>query len=106
MISFLLTLSLNAQAMNLDEYRWKNRLLILKGSPESVEYKEALRVLKKEKSALEERKLIVIEINKDEAFSVELRGLDGGVKKRSHKFELDQILKLIDSMPMRQQELK
>lgn len=106
MISLLLTLSLNAHAMNLDQYKWKNRLLILKGSPDSREYQEALRTLKKEKSALTERKLTIIEIKNNETFSLELRGLDGGVKKRSQRLELDQIFKLIDSMPMRQQESK
>ena len=120
-------------AQNLNEYKWKNRLiLIFTQSSDSKNAEEQLNKLKKDTDGLKERKLKIIhsipgeyqtvfpEIsdwqNSDlyremkqekEKFEIILIGLDGGVKLRqTDHLTLSQLFQTIDSMPMRQAEMR
>ena len=122
-----------AQGSNLTTYRWKNRLLLVFSTNESAHgYVEFNRSLLEADSGVADRDLIVFRIFekapsqlgkqplsmedaealrgrfeiKNDQFTVILIGKDGGVKlKREHPVELQKIFDLIDSMPMRQQEV-
>ncbi|WP_087939531.1 DUF4174 domain-containing protein [Algoriphagus faecimaris] len=108
------------RAKALKDFRWENRILIIKeASLEQVEDKE-----------LEDRKLLYFQFQGDslnasnyegeidlESFEkmMEVRpsenwfliGLDGGLKRSGKGSpELDQISKIIDAMPMRQSEIR
>jgi len=114
----------------LESYLWKNRVLLLSFGEKRT---ELLAELKKEKIALKERDLVLIDLfpiptehplltrlpekeavelrqryalNK-QATSVLLIGKDGGLKARqSTQLDLFGLFARIDAMPMRQAEMK
>ncbi len=106
------------QSPNLDALRWNNRVLLL-FAPKVTRQKQ---LLESHASALEERNLKVFEITgvseADEqlrgkfyieagAFAVVLIGRDGWKKlKRSEPINPNDIFRLIDSMPMRKEEMR
>lgn len=104
----------------LARYRWKNRVIVL-GAPNSTDaaLQEQKALLAGDPVGLSDRDLVVVEIlgaDRDQArkdlklgneFSAALVGKDGGVKLRSDKpISLKQLYQLIDSMPMRQSEMR
>jgi hypothetical protein len=109
-------------AKNLDELRWKERVILIyapKGSEKQLGRQEAL--LRLHDVELTERDITQIvvrapaenpEIAKrfklsDAGFSVLLIGKDGGEKLRSHEIVSPETLcRLIDSMPMRKEEMR
>ncbi|MUP45298.1 DUF4174 domain-containing protein [Gramella sp. BOM4] len=117
---------------SLDKYQWKHRLfLVFTEEAESNLLQEQLKLLKKKKEEFEERKLKLIHVipgkqrellpvqtqwqnselfqqkKKDSGFEVVLIGLDGGAKLREPKIvQPEEIFDLIDSMPMRQAEMR
>jgi len=119
---------------DLKQYQWRNRLLLLfSPSPENPAYQALVRELQEQAGGVRERDLLVFHIlepgksfiNSQEispaevwalrqrfdigpgAFTVVLVGKDGGVKlKRADRVALADISGLIDSMPMRQQEIQ
>lgn len=121
------------QSQSLKEYRWKNRIIILvDGENDTAKFQKQYEAITAEGSALRDRDLILIllkedlvelsndnesdidetqlrnELKIDSAFEgVILIGKDGGIKMRE-KFhaEPQAIFDLIDSMPMRQAEMK
>jgi hypothetical protein len=130
----VLIMSLSAWSADLTEYRWKNRL-ILSFSPtpsdpgyasfeedvlsRSNEVKDrdliVFRVFEKGPSRLEGQPLSQEDAQnlrrrfrvKSGRFTVILIGKDGGVKMmREDGAELQEIFDLIDSMPMRQREMR
>lgn len=119
-------------AQDLDEYRWRNRILLLHANNESnSEYQKQLNHLLKNKEGLEERKIIVFHffkthyrkglnnktnhtydnnlhtpVEEKHSYTIQLIGLDGGVKYTSNNITLyKKIQSLIDKMPMRQLEV-
>ena len=122
------------QPLNLKDYRWKNRLILLFAETmKSSEYKEQLQLLKDQLDGLEERDLMVFSFfaNKSgdangnsllrqdvekirKEYNVKssdqlliLIGKDGGEKLRAPlPTEINKVYGLIDRMPMRRQEMR
>jgi hypothetical protein len=123
-----------SHSLDLSEFQWKNRLLILFAPNRSHPLFDALhKSLAAHQTEAADRDLVIFEIfesaassmnnesiNADTArrlrekfdvqpggFTVILIGKDGGVKlKRKGQAELRDIFGLIDSMPMRQEEMR
>ena len=109
-------------AKNLDELRWNERIVIIyapKGSEKQLGRQEAL--LRLHNVELTERDItqLVVRTPAENAeivkrfklsgagFTVLLIGKDGGEKLRSHEIVSPETLcQLIDSMPMRQEEMR
>lgn len=122
------------QPVDLSKYQWQNRLLIFFApQPDWPEYEVQVAKLAGEQAALAERDLVQIHVFEEvegyvgdekfspaqnellrEQFQVDtgqyalfLVGKDGGVKERyANPVEPEKIYALIDSMPMRQQEME
>lgn len=120
--------------MDLDQFKWKNRLLFLFSPTRSHPNFDTLRKsLAAQKSGVADRDLVVFEILKSGSsrinteymdpqtaqslrerfdvspgqFTVILMGKDGGTKlNRNEETQLVDIFGLIDSMPMRQEEMR
>jgi len=121
--------------MDLNVYRWKNRLLmVFSSSPDDPNYQSLIGEIQEQRKGLRDRELLVFEILekgesrfgdtvlKKEAidflrqkfsagqgsFLVILIGKDGGEKMRrqNQKVSLTEIFAVIDGMPMRQREMK
>ncbi len=120
-------------AQSLSEYQWENRLVVIfTEADDSKEYMEQVKELESEIKGLKERKLLIIQSltqkhrtvlpeesgwkdsnlyqkmkKSGESFEVILIGLDGGVKLRQNEvLETKKLFDLIDSMPMRQAEMR
>jgi len=128
-IFFLLTAIINlpttmsAQTNILDNYKWKNRLVLLfTPDVENQDYESQQALVKDAKEEYRERDLVVLSfqqgddngkglrdrfnINEDK-FTFILIGKDGSEKLRKYIPVNNQLLfDLIDSMPMRQSEMK
>ena len=121
-------------AVDLNQYTWKNRLLFVFAPTREEPSFEAIHdSLMEQQEAVVDRDLVVFELLESESstrdgesldpasarqlrerfgvpageFSVVLVGKDGGVKlDRQDPISLDEIFSLIDSMPMRQHEMR
>ena len=109
-------------ARNLDELRWKERVILIyapKGAEKQLGRQEAL--LRLHNVELTERDITQIVVRtpaenpeivkrfklSGAGFTVLLIGKDGGEKLRSHEIVSPEALcRLIDSMPMRQEEMR
>lgn len=122
------------QGPDISQYRWKNRLLLIFAPDRSHPMFDALhRSLSAQEAEVSDRDLVVFEILESEPssingavvasdtahalrdkytvsrgeFRVILVGKDGGLKlKRNEPTNLKKIFSLIDSMPMRQEEMR
>ena len=119
--------------MDLNVYRWKNRLLmVFSPSPDHSDYQSLLKEMQDRQNGLRDRDVLVFEIfekgpsrldnspmPKDSvdflrkkfsagqgSFLVILIGKDGEEKMRRQKVSLTEIFAVIDGMPMRQREMK
>ncbi|MGB3464591.1 MAG: DUF4174 domain-containing protein [Cyclobacteriaceae bacterium] len=119
-------------AQNLDEFRWKNRIIVVyAGDSDNEQFTSQIALLESSLPELKERKLILLkaddhritdqynqrydaalheelrELKKEgSGFEILLIGLDGGVKMRKTKVvERSEIFGLIDTMPMRRAEM-
>jgi hypothetical protein len=120
--------------IDLNEYRWKNRpVLVFASNPEDAQFKEQMRDLQSRNEEIEDRDILIFELvsegqskvagqpisNADSAslwdelqvsrraFAFILVGKDGTVKLRSERpVPSRQVFSLIDSMPMRQAEMR
>ena len=120
--------------VDLDQYRWKNRLLFLfSPSVEVLAYRSLSQELNRNLDGVRDRDLLIFRILEQgpsvmgsqeispqaaenlrrhigvsrEKFTVVLVGKDGGVKlQQSEPVPLAEIFALIDSMPMRQREMR
>lgn len=104
--------------LELESYRWENRVLILFGTPESPALQEQRAILAKDPEGLSERDLLILEPPSTESlqnryritpeeFTVILVGKDGGEKLRQdHPVTLGELFGLIDQMPMRRREMR
>ena len=104
-----------------EEFKWKNRIILLfADNIKNQQLKEQKKILASDYRGQISRDLITFTFtknnHKDEyfdkydiknGFTLILIGKDGGEKMRSSKaVSLDEIFSLIDSMPMRKQEIK
>lgn len=107
----------------LRKYQWKNRVILLYTPSTGQEMlRKQQEILAKEEAGLKDRDLVVLEItpesgksfqqiqsryNLKDSFTFVLLGKDGGVKKQSDELvSLEVLFSLIDSMPMRQSEMR
>ena len=121
-------------SMDLTQFQWKNRLLFIFAEDASdPSFKKLQGQITAQKAEVDDRNLIVFEVpaqgsarmntipldRKDadsirnhfaissDTFSLILVGKDGGIKlKRSDQVDLTEVFELIDSMPMRQREMR
>lgn len=119
---------------DLRKYQWKNRLLLLFApSPDEADYAKLKQDLSSQAEEVRDRDLLVFHILesgetklgnsqlsessgdylrerfsiKPGAFTLLLIGKDGGVKlRREGQVELSEIFALMDTMPMRQREMR
>jgi hypothetical protein len=129
-----ITWDTEATAMDLDQFKWKNRLLFVFASAANDPNFGALRrEIAAQPAEVTDRDLVVFEILDSgaskmngsrldpqsaaffrdhfavgqKAFTLILVGKDGGVKLRRHdRVALAEIFALIDSMPMRKEEMR
>ncbi len=129
----LLGMAGTISAQELDEYLWKNRLVLVYTEDRSGNlYKEQIDVLKGDIAGLEDRKLVIYHYTPDVVkkgledgkwkkrddrsekftetkgnFEVLLLGLDGRVKLRQQTLlTREKLYSTIDAMPMRQSEIR
>ncbi|MEH0153875.1 DUF4174 domain-containing protein [Limibacter armeniacum] len=133
-VSLFFSYTLIAQPMPLEEFQWKNRLLLLfDENTDSHPIKEQLLLFEQKQEELEDRQLLLIRIDQntvrnqqgmlitdleatairkhfsvpDNQFTVLLIGKDGTKKlTKYHPVSPQEIFSLIDRMPMRQPEMK
>lgn len=133
-ISVGLALAKNQDAIDLKAYQWKNRLLLVFApSEESSPYQILKEQLKRQTEGIIDRDLLVFHVfekgesrigdvllSREQALSLRrhfsiasgrftliLIGKDGGQKLREEVMaDLAKIFSIIDSMPMRQQEIR
>jgi hypothetical protein len=132
--SLIIFVDKDATAMDFTQFQWKNRLLFL-FAPDSDDplYKQLLKEIAAQKAEVDDRDLVVFKILEQgpsqmnstlldqpsvdsirgrysvsrDQFAIILVGKDGGIKlKRNDRTELKDIFGLIDSMPMRQNEMR
>lgn len=89
--------------MDLKEYRWKSRPLVITQDSQGLWQKQQKAL---DQAELKEREVVVL-LEKSENFQVILYGKDG-LKKLESKMVVTQeeLNELIDSMPMRQSEMR
>ncbi|NIS78966.1 MAG: DUF4174 domain-containing protein [Anaerolineales bacterium] len=120
-------------ALDLATYTWKNRLLLVFATGEEETYQNFMEKLQGQEDQITDRDLIILSIFESgesrlgdspidqhsaaslrNRFSIQpgqfivvLVGKDGGEKlRRNSEVELKEIFSLIDSMPMRQREMR
>lgn len=119
---------------DLDAYHWTNRVIILFAESEKSPYfAEQMQILREEKDGVLDRDLVVVEVletgtsrcgetsisdasaeslrNRFQAaagaFHFILLGKDSGVKlRREEPVSAEELFRIIDAMPMRQQEMR
>lgn len=122
MLKFILLLIamstvITTHAQKLADYKWENRIILIFGENQNKQLlTKQKEVFDAEKKGLEERDLKVFvnpetkemkRLRNETGFEVILIGKDGSVKKR--KTELmttEELFAIIDSMPMRQSEMR
>ncbi len=128
----LLMVCANTIAQGIDTYQWKNRIIILKETNIDSDWLKAqVKRLQSDMGELNERQLVVFILSDGKVYDIEqnetdldaeiiedqyglndfqglaLIGKDGGVKlKEGFIVNPRTIFELIDSMPMRQAEIK
>ncbi|WP_324025671.1 DUF4174 domain-containing protein [Maribacter sp. BPC-D8] len=125
---FIMMYSFNMEAQDLSDYKWKNRIIILYENDTNItDVKSALEIIDNNASKFTERALLVFVYKDNLLYSVDrkpteikkseilpetydgyiLIGKDGGIKsKTTYPFNLEKLLDLIDSMPMRKSEMR
>lgn len=116
-VLFLCFKLVNSQ--DLADYQWNNRLLILVAEKDNAIAAKKLKTFANFKKEFGERDLLLLErsVHDNELIAlygisarfegILLIGKDGGLKlKKPYSIEIEDIFKLIDSMPMRRVEMK
>jgi hypothetical protein len=115
-------------SQNLESHRWKHRVIVIHADEKNSKLADLqYEILEKLEEQLTDRKIVIYKCiagsclindwkrdskiiqsnNKAKGFSVVLVGLDGYQKFESNKVEQASVFfELIDTMPMRRQELK
>lgn len=132
--SILASQNASAMDLNIEDFQWKKRLLLI-FSPHRTDplFNSLANEISSRPGDVEDRDLVIFEILESEdsktssgkferrksasirerfeipnnTFTVILLGKDGGIKlKRDDHVRLEEIFRLIDSMPMRQDEIR
>ncbi|GAB5560801.1 MAG: hypothetical protein SynsKO_24480 [Synoicihabitans sp.] len=95
-------------APDLTQYRWQNRVLVVEvPTRDDPAYHEQLQRFEANATAMDERDLVVETVTGADGFQVSLYGLDGGRKwRQTEPLDMETLFALIDSMPMRQAEMR
>ncbi len=128
-----MSLTQNIKAQSLEDFQWKNRILLLVDTGQDTEALQSqLDELTSDKQALKERDLVIFRVTPDAVYFLDgslsklkankifekcgldfdfkgtlLLGKDGGVKlKKPFEVPAQAIFDLIDSMPMRRAEMR
>ena len=123
----------NGQSDMLEQYQWKNRLILLFGPASESSVEEQITELEKDPAGIKDRDLLIFHVDGDEVsfigksshpalsaqrlrnrydigedeFRYILIGKDGGVKLNKKEFVPNKDLySIIDAMPMRQREMR
>lgn len=123
----------NGQSDMLEQYQWKNRLILLFGPASESLVEEQITELEKDPAGIKDRDLLIFHVDGDEVsfigkssnsklsahrlrnrydtsedeFRYILIGKDGGVKLNKKEFVPNKDLySIIDAMPMRQREMR
>ena len=132
----LLTLMFSGITTNssetLDDLRWKNRIVLVSQGEDPIQFSRQMKELVTNEESLIDRHMLIFKVEGDQlieagndakieidsrtakkyqlregVFEVILIGKDGGVKLRENSFvEQEKIFALIDTMPMRQVEMR
>ena len=111
---------LKGAEINLDDFLWVNRpIVVLADSPDDPRFLEQLRLLEERLPDLKERDVVVItdtdpsqqtdlrQALRPRGFMLVLIGKDGGIKLRKPSpWNVREISRIIDKMPMRRQEMR
>jgi hypothetical protein len=125
---------MTSKAQDLQQYQWENRIIVVYSNETELDLvSKQLKLLTKEPKELSERKLILIQAQKNQyktifpensewvssslkdelkistktKFEVFLLGLDGGIKLRQQEIvQTEKLFSLIDGMPMRKAEIR
>ena len=123
---------MNVNAQDLSKHQWKDRLVLIIAEEKTEKFQQQLTELQKHQQVLKERKLVVYQILpekystgfqeenwksstelygkykvKNSDFRVMLIGLDGGEKlEQTEVLSIEKLFNTIDSMPMRQAEMR
>ncbi|WP_299962707.1 DUF4174 domain-containing protein [uncultured Roseobacter sp.] len=106
--------------VNLNQFKWKNRpIVVFADSEDNPAFDEQMRLLRQRPNDLIERDVVVITDTDPEAmsdlrrklrpreFMLVIIGKDGGVKLRKpFPWDVREISRSIDKMPMRQREIR
>ncbi|MEO0344029.1 MAG: DUF4174 domain-containing protein [Pseudomonadota bacterium] len=104
----------------LSEYKWDQRpIIVFADSPNDPNFIEQIELLEREIDALAERDVVILTDTDPEAkselrrelrprgFQIVLVGKDGGVKlRKASPWNVRELSRVIDKMPMRQRELR
>ena len=132
----LLTLMFSGITTNssetLDDLRWKNRIVLVSQGEDPIQFSRQMKELVTNEESLIDRHMLIFKVEGDQlieagndakieidsrtakkyqlregVFEVILIGKDGGVKLRENSLvEQEKIFALIDTMPMRQAEMR
>ncbi len=118
-LGLVVIVSFGASAQELDDYIWKNRLVLIVSSDLNKDNpKKQMDLLRKERKALEERDMLVLPLTTDthqlnryqlpkDFEGILLIGKDGGLKFQDNFITKPSILfTLVDGMPMRKAEIR
>ena len=96
------------ESLNLNQYRWQNRIIVTYSKSEQNEKLSKLRQDIQENSCgFKNRNLLHFHFSDpNEEYKILLIGKDGGVKFEGENRSLQQIFNQIDTMPMRRSEMK
>tara|TARA_R110002020_G_scaffold343246_2_gene557547 strand:+ start:253 stop:633 length:381 start_codon:yes stop_codon:yes gene_type:complete len=123
---------MNLNAQDLSKHQWKDRLILIVAEQKNEKFQQQLTELQKHQQGLNERKLVIYQILPEKYttgfeeenwkissdlystykalksdFRVILIGLDGGEKlKQTEVLSAEKLFNTIDSMPMRQSEIR
>jgi hypothetical protein len=108
-----------SRASQLDDWKWKNRVLVVVGPAEDAAVRQQRQIYQSAANGMSERQIVLTEALDDTARSREIRSADG---KRFHAFLIgkdghvalssdkplsaDFLFQRIDAMPMRQDEMR
>jgi len=134
LLIILIFYGMTSKAQDLQQYQWENRIIVVYSNETELDLlSKQLELLKKEPNKLSERKLMVIQAQKNQyktifpedaewvssclkdelnisrktEFEVFLLGLDGGIKLRQQEIvQTEKLFSLIDGMPMRKAEIR
>ncbi|MEN2283204.1 DUF4174 domain-containing protein [Algoriphagus sp. SE2] len=123
-----------SNAQSLSSHQWKDRIIIIQSDESSSQLlKSQILELKKHEEGLEERRLVIYQVNSDQikkrfdpkerwqkidksfkqiqnpsaGFEIILLGLDGGIKlRKTELLTCDELFRTIDQMPMRRSEIR